>query len=774
MIKKNSLLIVDDDTSILMILIHMLQSEYTLYTAKDGQSALKRAEKSLPDLILLDVVLPDMNGFDILHKIKNSEATKNIPVIFMTGNDELESESAGLSMGAVDYIRKPFDVTVVKQRISHQMRIINLQNNLAFESATLRAIFDSIPDFIFCKGLDFKYTRCNKKMEEFFGIHEADTIGKTDAEVLAVNERMLKRFEDTDKEVSAENKIVISEDFIPCADGRELLFETKKVPIKQNGETVGLLGISRDVTERKACEDKVYAANRAKSEFLAKMSHEIRTPMNAIIGMTDLGKSAADIDYMMYCFDKIEDSSKHLLGVINDILDMSKIEAGKFELSPAEFNFEKVLQRVINIIRFRAAKKEQKLTVHIDRDIPQFLIGDDQRLAQVLTNLLGNAVKFTPAKGSVSVDTYFLGEENGVCTIKISVKDTGIGISHEQKSKLFQSFHQAEQSTSRKFGGTGLGLVISKNIVELMDGQIWIESEPGRGSAFMFTVKIKRSEKKRPPLSEQGISLDNIRILAVDNDSDISEDFKNMVKELGAVCDTAENAEAALRLIRENGDYNICFIDWKIPDMDDIELAKKLKKEKRGTDPVVIMLSGSENFEYAARAKEAGVDKILQKPLFPSTVADIIRQYSGLEPEQPEEEKPDIIEIFEGRCILLVEDVAINREIVQALLEPTKLEVDCAVNGAEAVRIFSETPHKYDMILMDIHMPEMDGYEATHRIRSLGVSNAKTVPIVAMTANVFREDVEKCHDAGMDDHIGKPVELNILFDKLNKYLFMLR
>ena len=287
-------------------------------------------------------------------------------------------------------------------------------------------------------------------------------------------------------------------------------------------------------------------ASRAKSDFLANMSHEIRTPMNAIIGMTSIGKSTTDIDRKTNCFEKIESASTHLLGIINDILDMSKIEVGKFELAPVEFRFEKMFQQVVNVINFRIEEKRQKFTVYIDRNIPQFLVGDEQRLAQVITNLLGNAVKFTPEKGSIGINTYFLGEEDGICTIEISIRDTGIGISPEQQAKLFQSFQQAESSTSRKFGGTGLGLSISKSIVEMMGGEIKLESELGKGSVFSFTVRVSRGEKKPSPYMNKGIDWKNVRILIVDDDDYILEDFGGILKGLGASCDKAISAAEAL------------------------------------------------------------------------------------------------------------------------------------------------------------------------------------------------------------------------------------
>ena len=325
---------------------------------------------------------------------------------------------------------------------------------------------------------------------------------------------------------------------------------------------------------------------------------------------------------------------------------MSKIEAGKFELVFAEFNLEKMIQKIVNIISFPLDEKRQKLTVYVDKEIPQLLTGDDQRLSQVITNLISNANKFTPEEGSINLDVRLENLANDICTLKFTVKDTGIGISDEQKERLFTSFEQAEKSTSRKYGGTGLGLAISKRIVELMDGTIWIESELGHGATFCFTIKMKGSKDK----------------------------------------------------------------------------------------------------------------------------------YIEAEDSAPGETANEHVEIFPGRRILLAEDVEINREIVVELLKPLQLEIDCAVNGAEAVQMFKAGSVKYDLIFMDVQMPEMDGFEATRLIREFekqlegDASTRKQIPIIAMTANVFREDIEKCLEAGMTDHIGKPLDFNDVLNKLKVYL----
>jgi len=550
-------------------------------------------------------------------------------------------------------------------------------------------------------------------------------------------------------------------------------------------------------TMLKEALEKATIASKAKGEFLSNMSHEMRTPLNAIIGMTAIAKNADDMKRKDYALNKIEDASTHLLGVINDVLDMSKIEANKLELSSVEFNFEKLLQKTIAVINFRVEEKHQKLSVHIDKTIPEYLIGDDQRLAQVITNLLGNAVKFTSNNGSIRLDTCFKGEENGLCNIQISVTDSGIGISGEQKSRLFQSFQQAEASTVRKFGGTGLGLAISKNIVNMMGGKIWVESEEGKGSTFSFTILVKRGKGKTKHLYERSVNSGSIRILAIDDDPEILEFFKDISQRYKVHCDTAICGEDALRLVELNNNYNVYFIDWKMPDIDGVTLSSAIKSLERSPgNSVVILISAAEWTEIEAKAKKAGVDKFLSKPLFPSAVADTICECLGADSLIKDNALAEDASSFAGRCIMLAEDVEINREIVLAILEPTGLEIVCAENGLEAVKLFCQEPDRYDMIFMDVQMPEMDGYDATRNIRAfeaeqkespsngdaaqfavqLAAQNAaknknrKNIPIIAMTANVFKEDIEKCMKAGMDEHLGKPLDFELVMEKLRFYL----
>ncbi len=509
-------------------------------------------------------------------------------------------------------------------------------------------------------------------------------------------------------------------------------------------------------------------SNRAKSDFLSNMSHEIRTPLNVVIGMTSIGKAAPDTGRKDYAFGKIEDASTHLLGVVNDILDMAKIEANKLELSVLDFDLEKLVRKVATFINFRVDEKHQRLSVDIDEAIPQRLSGDAQRLTQVLMNLLSNAVKFTPEEGSVSLKASLLEENDGVYTLRFEVADTGIGISKEQQARLFRAFQQADSSTSRDFGGTGLGLAISRRIVELMGGNIWIESELGEGATFIFTVRLAAAGAEKQLRLDNHVNWKNIRILAVDDDESVLEYFKETAQGFGIDCDVAASGEEVVALLEQGVHHDVYFIDWKMPGMNGIDLSRAVKQRGIGNS-IVTMISSEEWRLIADDAKAAGVDRFLQKPLFRSDIADCINECLGIDDMPVEDAAQGENVVFKGRRALLAEDVEINREICLTLLEPTELEIDCAENGEEAVRMFQESPERYDVILMDVQMPGMDGLEATRRIRELDVPKAGTIPIIAMTANVFREDVEKCLAAGMNDHVGKPLNLGVLLQKLRRY-----
>lgn len=532
----------------------------------------------------------------------------------------------------------------------------------------------------------------------------------------------------------------------------------------------GIILLLSDVTPLIRARKGAEQASQAKSEFLSRMSHEMRTPMNAIIGMTNIAKSSDDPEKKEYCLDKIQNASSHLLGVINDILDMSKIEANKFELSCCEFSFEKMLINVTNVVNFKAEEKELSLFVNMAQDIPPMLYGDELRLSQIITNLFSNAIKFTPAGGMITLNAAKTGEQEGVCTLRLEVIDSGIGISKEHQTRLFHSFEQADGGIARQYGGTGLGLAICKKIVELMGGEIWVESEPGKGSKFSFTVRLKKGEDQPAPKTSL-INRENLRILAVDDSADVRAYFRHIMQSFRLPCDVAADGSEALELIRSAGDrpYNIIFVDWMMPDINGVELTKRIKEIMR-ENAVIIMISVADWSTIEAEATRAGVSRFISKPLFPSVLMNTINEILGNVKIKKRAQETQARHTFQSRTILLAEDVDINREILFALLDDTGIDIEAAQNGEEAVRLFRENPQRYSLILMDIQMPKMDGYEATRRIRALETPEAGSVPIVAMTANVFREDVERCLAAGMNAHVGKPIDQEELFNMLEKYL----
>ena len=509
-IKTNSVLIVDDDNANILALMHFLSPEYNVYAVKNGRDAAAAAQKYRPDVILLDIVMPGMDGYAVMDALKSADETRDIPVIYITGLSDAGDEEKGLSLGAADYISKPFSSAIVRLRVQNQIRLVN---------------------------------------------------------------------------------------------------QTRLIIEKETAEK----------------------SNRARSEFLSRMSHEMRTPMNAITGMTALAKGTDDAAKRDEMLEKISDASDRLMNLIDDVLDMYDLEEGKLRLSDAEFSFADMMKGALRDAGPGAEAKGQSLEAEVDPSIPGAIIGDGRRLARVVGHLLSNAVKFTPEGGSIRVGASVKAVEGEKLTIQIDVADNGIGMTAEELERLFVPFEQADGGVDRRYGGAGLGLALSKHIAELTGGGISAESEPGKGSRFAF---IFRAGIKAP------------------------------------APETAMGEPASL----------------------------------------------------------------------------------------------------EGKTALLAEDNEINREIVFAMLEDTGLRIEYAENGLEALEMFSAAPGKYDIILMDINMPEMDGVEATRRIRALDGPEGPRVPIIAMTANVLADEVDSYFAAGMNGHVGKPVDFGKLLDLLYEFV----
>ncbi|MCL1931740.1 MAG: response regulator [Treponema sp.] len=512
--------------------------------------------------------------------------------------------------------------------------------------------------------------------------------------------------------------------------------------------------------------DRATSASEAKGLFLSNMSHEMRTPMNTIMGMASIGKNSPGLERKDYALGKIEEASSHLLGVINDVLDMSKIEAGKLDLVMVDFSFERMLKKAVNAICIRMEQKQLQFHITVDGKIPHILTGDDQRLAQVIINLLSNAVKFTPEHGKIHLNAFLEEEKDDICVIIVEVSDTGIGITSEQQERLFHAFEQADSGTSRKFGGTGLGLAISKRIVEMMGGEIGVTSEPGKGSLFHFSFRAARGKDSSVSLLDPSVNWETMQVLAVDDDKEILSYFEEIFKRYRVLCATALSGEDAVKQIEKTGGFDIYFVDWKMPGMDGIELTRQIKKRSGDRKSVVIMISATEWTLIKDEAESVGVDKYLMKPLFASDIMDCMNACLGVGGSKtPKQQKAVSGGELKGCHILLAEDVEINREILLASMENTGVHIDCAENGLEAVRLLAKNPKKYDLVFMDVQMPEMDGLEATRAIRKTG----NNIPIVAMTANVFKEDIDKCLAAGMNDHLGKPLDMGNVLEKIRKY-----
>jgi two-component system sensor histidine kinase/response regulator len=532
-----------------------------------------------------------------------------------------------------------------------------------------------------------------------------------------------------------------------------------------------MLNILEDLDEARQEAD---SAAKAKADFLANMSHEIRTPMNAIIGFSGLAmKTNMDRKQRDY-IQKIQQSGKHLLGIINDILDFSKIEAGKLAVEHTEFELEKVLDNVSNLISEKTASKRLELVFHVEPGTPNDLVGDPLRLGQILVNYSNNAVKFTE-QGEIVISINVIEETESDGLFRFAVRDTGIGLTAEQIGKLFQSFQQADTSTSRKYGGTGLGLAISKKLATLMGGDVGVESEYGKGSTFWFTARLGKGIAKSKPLLPDP-DLRGRRILVVDDNEMSRHAISRMLTGMAFSVQNAESGKAALEEIRAAAKagqpYDVILLDWKMPGMDGVETAKAVMDLPLSTPPHMVMVTAYGREEVLKEAALAGLEDVLIKPISASTMFDtLVQVLGGKRDEQGEEDQQatplmENLSAIKGAFILVAEDNEFNQQIATELLTDAGFKVDIAEDGQKAIAMLDKRP--YDIVLMDMQMPVMDGVTATTEIRKDG--RFRDLPILAMTANVMEADIEKCREAGMWDHIGKPIDPDELFGKLLKWV----
>ncbi len=512
-------------------------------------------------------------------------------------------------------------------------------------------------------------------------------------------------------------------------------------------------------------------ASKAKTAFLSNMSHEIRTPMNAIIGlnniaMNDPSASEKIKDYL----DRMGASAQHLLGIINDILDMSRIESGRMVIKKEEFSFAKSLEQVNSIISGQCRDKGIEYECRTEGRIDDFYVGDAIKLRQIMINILGNSVKFTPKGGKVSFIIQEGRRFDGKAVLTLVFKDTGIGMSKDYLPLLFEPFSQEDSSSTNKYGSTGLGMPITKSIIELMNGHIEVESEKGKGTVFTVTVTLEESGKMKTETGDGEIDPHDMSVLVIDDDSIAIEHAEIILGQIGISCETAASGQEGIDKVRvrhgRREDYDLILVDWQMPGIDGVETTRRIREIVGNNTPIIILTSFNWD-EIEEEARKAGVDSFVPKPLFAGNVMDEFREAFRRKNKVLDKKTAEL----NGRRVLLAEDVDINAEIMVMVLSMKEIDVELASNGREAVDMFaSHEPGYYDAILMDMRMPVMDGLEATRTIRAMNRHDASEIPIVALTANAFDEDVQRSMQAGLNAHLSKPVQPEELFETLEGLL----
>ena len=691
------------------------------------------------------------------------------------------------------------------------------EDSLAQERQLLTSLMDNVPDSIYFKDRASRFLRINQAMVQRFGLADAsEAVGKTDFDFFRP-EHAQAAFDDEQRVMATGEPIVSKEEKEVWTDGRVVWVSTTKMPLRDpRGQTIGTFGVSRDITERKRIEadlkqakDAAESANRAKSDFLANMSHEIRTPMNAIIGMTELALNTNLAPDQREYISLVKESADSLLQILNDILDFSKIEAGKLELEEIPFSLRDRLGHTLDTLAIRAEQKGLELACRIHPQVPDQVVGDPGRLRQIIVNLVGNAIKFTdrgevvvevfgePRFGNASIGSELFveraveragsgevvetlatnGSGNGdvspgaATVLHFAVRDTGIGIPPHKQQMIFQAFAQADSSTTRRFGGTGLGLTISMQLVQLMGGRIWVESTPDKGSTFHFTARFGlHSETAAKPARELP-RLDGLKVLIVDDNATNRRIVSELLRSWRMRPVEAASGPAALECLARAaaaGDpFQLALLDGMMPEMDGFQLAEAIR-DLPGMC-TLLMLTSADQADGMARCRQLGVSAYLTKPvkqssLFDAIVDCLVCAAPGVDVDAVEGPSPAVNR--RPLRVLLAEDSLVNQKLAVSLLKQAGHEIVVANNGAEAVAAVKRGP--FDLVLMDVQMPEMDGFEATKQIRAHEQTTGGRVPILAVTAHAMKGDRELCLAAGMDSYISKPIRAAELHQRIDE------
>ena len=661
------------------------------------------------------------------------------------------------------------------QNVIYIIRDITEQRQKELETLRQKQYFEALvqhsPVAIIMLDKGEHIVSCNPEFEKMFGFTQEEVIGKQIDDLIV-----------PENEIEKAREITRSALMVPVRrigkrrrkDDEILDVQIFGVPVFVRGEKVGVIGLYHDVTELVSARHEAEEANRAKSEFLANMSHEIRTPMNGVMGMVELALDTELTQEQRDFLITALESSEALLGILNDILDYSKIEARRLDLEIIDFNLRNVVETVTETLAHRAYNKRLELACYVNHDIPVQVKGDPGRLRQILVNLAGNAIKFTE-QGDVTIRADLKQENETHITVRFSVKDTGIGIPDEQKRKIFDRFTQADGSTTRKYGGTGLGLAISQKLVQMMDGEIGVESATGQGSTFWFTAVFEKQNESIPLACAAPSDLVGVRVLVVDDNQTNRTILSKMVGNFGCQVEKVSNGEDAIVALIDAANkqepFEIVLLDMQMPGKDGEQTAKEILDDPHLSGVKIIVLTSMGQRGDAGRLKAMGCSAYLLKPIKQVQLFNALLEVKGHLEDKEDHRKRFVTRhtISENQVqklnVLLVEDNPVNQKLALVLLKKAGIAVDAVGNGREAVEAVEEKP--YSLVLMDVQMPEMDGFEATRLIRSLD-NDKHDIPIIAMTAHAMKGDRERCLEAGMDDYISKPLKPDELFGIIDR------